>query len=54
MKKILTEFKDFLMRGNLIELAIAFVMAVAFSALVSSFVDTIINPIVGADRKSVV
>jgi large conductance mechanosensitive channel len=48
VKKIITEFKDFLMRGNLIELAIAFVMAAAFGALVSSFVDTIINPIVGA------
>lgn len=48
MKKILGEFKDFLMRGNLVELAIAFVMAAAFSALVNSFVDTIVNPIVGA------
>ena len=48
MKTILTEFKDFLMRGNLIELAIAFVMAAAFGALVSAFVDTLINPIVGA------
>jgi large conductance mechanosensitive channel len=48
VKSILQEFKDFMMRGNLVELAIAFVMAAAFGALVTAFVDTLINPIVGA------
>lgn len=48
MQKILQEFKDFMMRGNLIELAIAFVMAAAFGALVNTFIDTLINPLVGA------
>ena len=48
MQKILQEFKDFMMRGNLIELAIAFVMAAAFGALVNAFIDTLINPLVGA------
>jgi large conductance mechanosensitive channel len=47
MAKILREFTDFLARGNLITLAIAFVMGTAFAALVSSFVGDIITPIIG-------
>jgi large conductance mechanosensitive channel len=43
---MLTEFRDFLMRGNLLELAVAFVMGLAFAALVGSFVDDLIMPIV--------
>jgi hypothetical protein len=40
------EFRDFLLRGNLLELAVAFVMGLAFAALVTSFVDDLIMPIV--------
>jgi large conductance mechanosensitive channel len=40
------EFRDFLMRGNLVELAVALVMGLAFAALVTSFVDDLIMPIV--------
>jgi large conductance mechanosensitive channel len=36
---MITEFRDFLMRGNLLELAVAFVMGLAFAALITSFVD---------------
>ena len=43
---MLKEFRDFLMRGNLIELAVAFVMGLAFAALVMSFVNDLIMPIV--------
>ena len=43
---MLKEFRDFLMRGNLIELAVAFVLGLAFAALVTSFVDDLIMPIV--------
>jgi len=46
--KILKDFKDFLMQGNLITLAIAFVMGGAFAALLTSFVGDIITPIIGA------
>jgi large conductance mechanosensitive channel len=46
MKSLLTEFRDFLLRGNLIELAVAFVMGLAFAALVTAFVDDLIMPIV--------
>ena len=40
------EFKDFITRGNLITLAVGFIMGVAFSAVVSSFVEHIVMPIV--------
>jgi len=43
---MLKEFRDFLLRGNLVELAVAFVMALAFAALVGSFVDSFVMPIV--------
>jgi large conductance mechanosensitive channel len=43
---MIREFRDFLMRGNLLELAVAFVMGLAFAALVTSFVDDLIMPIV--------
>jgi len=43
---MLKEFKDFLLRGNLVELAVAFVMGLAFAALIASFVGDLILPIV--------
>jgi large conductance mechanosensitive channel len=46
--KILKEFRAFLMQGNLITLAIAFVMGLAFAALLTSFVSDLIMPIIGA------
>lgn len=45
---MLKEFRDFLIKGNLIELAIAFVMGVAFAAVLNSFVADIVTPIIGA------
>jgi large conductance mechanosensitive channel len=43
---VLKEFKDFLFRGNVVELAVAFVMGVAFAAVVNSLVDNLVMPIV--------
>ena len=43
---MLKEFRDFLMRGNLVELAVAFVMGLAFAALISSFVNDLVMPII--------
>jgi large conductance mechanosensitive channel len=43
---VIKEFRDFILRGNLVELAVAFVIGLAFAALVSSFVDDLILPIV--------
>lgn len=45
---MLTEFKQFLLRGNLVELAVAFVLGVAFTAVVTSLVEDIITPIIAA------
>ncbi len=41
------EFKTFVMRGNLVDLAIAFVMGAAFSKIVSAFIDGMVMPLVG-------
>ncbi len=43
-----TEFKEFLLRGNLVDLAVAIVIGVAFTAVVTAFVADIITPIVAA------
>ena len=43
---MLREFKDFLMRGNIVELAVAFVMGVAFAAVVNSFVNDLVMPVI--------
>jgi large conductance mechanosensitive channel len=48
MTGILGEFKEFISRGNLVELAVAVVIGTAFAALVKSFVDNLITPIIGA------
>ena len=36
-------FKNFLLRGNLVELAVAFIMGVAFSSVVSTFTQTVMG-----------
>lgn len=41
------EFRAFIMKGNLIDLAVAFVLGVAFVAVVGTFVSAIINPLLG-------
>jgi large conductance mechanosensitive channel len=43
---MLKEFRDFLLRGNIVELAVAFVMGVAFAAVVNSLVNNLVMPIV--------
>ena len=46
MSGLLTEFKDFLMKGNIVELAVAFVMGLAFAAVVNSLVENLVMPII--------
>ncbi len=41
-------FKAFLMRGNVVDLAVAVVVGAAFSNIVNSVVKGVINPVVGA------
>jgi large conductance mechanosensitive channel len=43
---MLRELKDFLFRGNIVELAVAFVMGLAFAAVVNSLVNNLIMPVV--------
>lgn len=43
---MIQEFKDFINKGNLIDLAVAFVLGTAFAALVKSFTDNILMQII--------
>jgi large conductance mechanosensitive channel len=43
---VLEELKNFLFRGSIIELAVAFVMGVAFATVVNSLVDNLVMPII--------
>ncbi len=47
MKKFMEEFKAFVMRGNVVDMAVGIIIGSAFTAIVSSLVDDIINPIIG-------
>lgn len=42
---MLKEFKEFVTRGNLVELAVAFILGVAFAAVVTAFTDAILGAI---------
>ncbi len=44
---MLKEFKEFAMKGNLVDIAVAFVMGAAFGKVITSFVDGIVMPLVG-------
>ena len=48
MKDLVQEFRDFALKGNIVELAIAFVLGGAFASVVNSLVDNMILPIVAA------
>ena len=44
---MLKEFKEFAIRGNLVDTAVAFVMGVAFGKIVTAFVDGMVMPLIG-------
>ena len=44
---MLKEFKQFAMRGNLVDIAVAFVMGAAFNRVVTSFTGGLVSPLVG-------
>jgi len=48
VKRALTEFRDFLLRGNIVMLAVAFVIGLAFAAVVTAFVQDWVTPLIGA------
>ncbi|SDI49343.1 large conductance mechanosensitive channel [Actinokineospora alba] len=45
---MLKGFKDFLMRGNVIDLAVALIIGLAFTAIVTAFTDSLIKPLINA------
>ena len=45
---MLKGFKEFILRGNVIDLAVAVVIGAAFSAIVTSIVSSVLNPVIGA------
>ncbi|MBV8780426.1 MAG: large conductance mechanosensitive channel protein MscL, partial [Phycisphaerae bacterium] len=51
-KKLLTEFKAFALQGNVIDLAVAFVIGAAFKQVVDALVNDIIMPLIGLIQAS--
>ena len=47
MKSFLKEFKEFAMRGNVMDMAVGIIIGGAFTAIVTSMVDDLLNPIIG-------
>lgn len=47
MKGFFAEFKKFILRGNVIDLAVGVIIGAAFQAIVTSLVDDIISPLIG-------
>lgn len=48
----LNDFKAFLLRGNVVDLAVAFIIGAAFGTVVSALVKDLITPLIGAFGKS--
>ena len=46
MKKFFAEFKDFIAKGNVIDLAVGVIIGGAFSGIVKSLVENIITPVI--------
>ena len=47
MKKFFSEFKEFAMRGNVLDMAIGVVIATAFGQITSTLINTVIMPLIG-------
>ena len=48
MKKIINEFKEFIARGNVLDLAVGVMIGAAFQSIINSVVNDLISPIIGA------
>ncbi len=44
---MLDDFKNFLLRGNIVDLAIAVILGIAFAAVIKAFTDGVISPLIG-------
>ena len=51
MKSFMKEFKEFINRGNVMDMAVGIIIGGAFTAIVNSLVDDIINPLIGSIFK---
>ncbi len=51
MKKFLNEFKEFAMRGNVIDLAVGVIIGGAFQKIVTSLVNDVVSPLIGLFAK---
>ncbi len=49
---MLKEFKDFAVKGNLVDIAVGFVMGAAFKSVVTSFTGGIVSPLIGLIFKA--
>ncbi len=47
MKKFLNEFKEFALRGNVMDLAVGVIIGAAFQAIINSLVQDVISPLIG-------
>ncbi len=52
MKKFIKEFKDFAMRGNVMDLAVGVIIGGAFKGIVDSLVNNVISPLIGLFVKN--
>ncbi len=47
MKKLFTEFKEFIMRGNVLDMAVGVIIATAFGAITTTLVQKVLMPLIG-------
>lgn len=47
MKKILAEFKEFIMQGNVLDMAVGIIIGVAFGKIITSLVNDVLMPPIG-------
>ena len=52
MKKVLKEFKEFAMRGNVMDLAVGVIIGAAFQAIIKSLTGDVISPLIGTFAKT--
>ena len=45
---MIKEFRDFIAKGNVMDLAVGIIIGAAFTAIVNSMVNDLINPVIGA------
>src|SRR5687767_8602670 len=45
--KVLKEFRDFINRGSLVDLAVAFVLGLAFASVITALTEGIVTPLIG-------